>query len=68
LASHHSPFAQSAKLTAGVAIVAAAIGANAITTTGTSRLTNVLIERLSVECSCFVVVQHNSAVAQHVSV
>jgi hypothetical protein len=53
---------------AGVAIVTAAIGANAITTTGTSRLTNVLIERLSVECSNFVVVRHNSAVAQHVSV
>jgi hypothetical protein len=68
LASHHSPFAQSAKLTAGVAIVTAAIGANAITTTGTSRLTIVLIESLSVECSTLAVVQHNSAVAQHVSV
>jgi hypothetical protein len=33
--SHHSPSAQSAKLTAGVTIVAAAIGAIAITTTAT---------------------------------
>jgi hypothetical protein len=44
--SHHSPFAQSARLTAGVAIVTAAIGANAITTMGTSRQTIVLIEGL----------------------
>jgi len=36
----------SAKLTAGVAIVTAAIGANAIKTTGTSGLTIVLIEGL----------------------
>jgi hypothetical protein len=32
--SHHSPFAHCAELTAGVAIVTAAIGANAITMTG----------------------------------
>ena len=38
---HHSPFAHCAELTAGVAIVTAAIGANAITTTGRSRRTNV---------------------------
>ena len=39
--SHHSPFAHCAELTAGVAIVTAAKGANAITTTGRSRRTNV---------------------------
>jgi hypothetical protein len=33
--SHHSPSAQSAELTAGVAIVTAAIEANAIMTTAT---------------------------------
>jgi hypothetical protein len=44
--SHHSPFAHSAELTAGVAMVIATIGANAIKTTGISRLTIVLIEGL----------------------
>jgi hypothetical protein len=62
--SHHSPFAQSAELTAGVAIVMAAIGANAIKTTGTSRLTNILIEGLPYKHAG----QHYSAVAHYVSV
>jgi hypothetical protein len=43
LESQISPFAHSAELTAGVAIVEAAIGANAIMTTGTRRRTNILI-------------------------
>jgi hypothetical protein len=53
LGSHHSPFAHSAELTVGVAMVTAAIvtnamtiGANAIMTTGPSRRTNVLVGRL----------------------
>jgi hypothetical protein len=40
--SHHSPSTQSAELTAGVAIVTAAIEANAIMTTATRWRTDVL--------------------------
>jgi hypothetical protein len=44
--SHHSPSAQSAELTAGVAIVTVAINADATMTTGTRWRTNVLIAGL----------------------
>jgi hypothetical protein len=44
--SHQSPFAHSAELTAGVAIVTAAIDANAIMATRTRWRTNALIAGL----------------------
>jgi hypothetical protein len=44
--SHHSPSAQSAELTAGVAIVTVAINANATMTTGTRWRTNDFIAGL----------------------
>jgi hypothetical protein len=49
--SHNSPFAHSAELTAGVAIVTAAIGASATVTTSTTSRTNVLIAGLPLVCS-----------------
>jgi hypothetical protein len=45
-ASHHSPFAQSARLTAGIAIVTAAIDPNAAAAADTARVINVFISCL----------------------